>query len=164
MDKVLGGIYFSCNRNESLDTGNNNIDTSDEYLLDKLSAGYIANNISFDNIIPNFNSGSIFGYSSATYADYDYQTVVNELNNNRPVILRGGRNAGWWIFGVYTDGHTWVCDGYLRYIDPCWGSMLHLYMNWGWDGEHDGWHGMSNFNPGGDSYNYDTGMVYNIKP
>lgn len=36
-----------------------------------------------------------FGYSSATYDDYDYLVVKSELSQNRPVILRGGRNTGW---------------------------------------------------------------------
>lgn len=105
-----------------------------------------------------------FGYSSASYSDYNYQTVKNELNYNRPVILRGGRNTGWWIFGQYSDGHAWVCDGYLYYIDPCWGSILKFNMNWGWEGTYNGWYSFNNFNPGDYTFNYKTGMVYNIKP
>ncbi|MDA3780793.1 MAG: C10 family peptidase [Bacteroidales bacterium] len=105
-----------------------------------------------------------FGYSSASYSDYNYQTVKNELNYNRPVILRGGRNTGWWIFGQYSDGHAWVCDGYLNYINPCWGSILKFNMNWGWDGTYNGWYSFNNFNPGDYTFNYKTGMVYNIKP
>ncbi|MGV0854185.1 C10 family peptidase [Empedobacter brevis] len=105
-----------------------------------------------------------FGYSSATYSGYNYQTVKNELNANRPVILRGGRKSGWWIFSQYKDGHAWVCDGYLNYTDPCWGSMLKYNMNWGWDGTYNGWYSFNNFNPGEHTFNYKTGMVYNIKP
>jgi hypothetical protein len=91
-----------------------------------------------------------FGYSTASYADYNYQTVENELRYNRPVILRGGRNTGWWIFGQYSDGHAWVCDGYLSYIDPCWGSILKFHMNWGWGdnatNNYNGWYSFNNFN------------------
>jgi hypothetical protein len=105
-----------------------------------------------------------FGYSSASYSGYNYQTVKNELSYNRPVILRGGRKSGWWIFAQYKDGHAWVCDGYLNYIDPCWGSMLKFNMNWGWNGSYNGWYSFNNFNPGDHTFNYKTGMVYNIKP
>lgn len=105
-----------------------------------------------------------FNYTSASYADYNYQTVKNELNYGRPVILKGGRNTGWWIFGQYSDGHAWVCDGYLNYIDPCWGSILKYHMNWGWDGTYNGYYSFNNFNPGDYTFNYKTGMVYNIKP
>lgn len=110
-----------------------------------------------------------FGYSSASYSDYNYQTVESELNYNRPVILRGGRNTGWWMFGQYSDGHAWVCDGYLQYIDPCWGSILKFHMNWGWGDSstgtsYNGWYSFNNFNPGDNTFNYKTGMVYKIKP
>lgn len=105
-----------------------------------------------------------FGYNSASYSGYNYQTVKSELSNNRPVILRGGRKSGWWIFSQYKDGHAWVCDGYINYIDPCWGSMLKYHMNWGWDGTYNGWYSFNNFNPGDHTFNYKTGMVYNIKP
>ncbi len=105
-----------------------------------------------------------FGYSSATYSSYNYQTVKNELSHNRPVILKGGRKSGWWIFGQYKDGHAWVCDGYLNYINPCWGSILKFNMNWGWNGSYNGWYSFNNFNPGEHTFNYKTGMVYNIKP
>ncbi|PIY09865.1 MAG: hypothetical protein COZ18_07150 [Flexibacter sp. CG_4_10_14_3_um_filter_32_15] len=106
-----------------------------------------------------------FGYSTASYADYNYQTVKNELDRSRPVILKGRKNTGWWIFGNYDDGHAWVSDGYLSYTDPCWGSMLKYNMNWGWNnGTHNGWYSFNNFNPGNLTFNYKTGMVYNIKP
>lgn len=105
-----------------------------------------------------------FNYSSATYDDYDYQVVKSQLNLNKPVILKGGTNAGWWIFGDYTKGHAWVADGYRNLIYPCYGSYLHFHMNWGWEGTYDGWFSLNNFNPGNSSYNYQRGMVYNINP
>lgn len=105
-----------------------------------------------------------FGYSTATYADYNYQTVKNELNYGRPVILRGGSNTGWWIFGQYSDGHAWVCDGYLNYIYPGYFSYLMFHMNWGWNDSYNGWYNFNNFNPSDYTFNYQTGMVYNIKP
>src|SRR5690606_29682752 len=78
-----------------------------------------------------------FGYSSATYSDFNQQTVIQQLNANRPVILRGGEASGWWIFVTYKYGHAWVCDGYQRsmvYSQDCSASWeyLYLHMNWGW--------------------------------
>jgi hypothetical protein len=43
-------------------------------------------------------------------------------------------------------------------------SYLKLWMNWGWNGSYNGWYSFSNFNPGGDTYNYKVGIVTNIKP
>lgn len=106
-----------------------------------------------------------FGYSSANFANYNYQTVMNELDQGRPVILSGGSRESFWIFGYYSGGHAWVCDGYRQYTDPCWGSYVSLHMNWGWeDGLHNAYYALSNFNPGSSSYNYKPGMIYNIKP
>ena len=111
-----------------------------------------------------------FNYSMATYSDYHSQTVKQELNYHRPVILRGGRDNGWWIFHHYTDGHAWVCDGYKSltlWDEDCsyfW-SYLYLHMNWGWKGWYnDAWYNYNNWNPGNYTFNYHRGMVYNIKP
>lgn len=108
-----------------------------------------------------------FNYSSASYDGYNYQTVVNELKNKRPVILTGGSKKGWWIFGQYVDGHAWVCDGYKRYSN-CEGSILKLHMNWGWDNNsssgYNGWYSYNNFEVADYTFNYKSGMVYNIKP
>ena len=105
-----------------------------------------------------------FNYNHASHADYSYQTVMNELDYNRPVILSGGRNNGWWIFGHYTDGHAWVCDGYLETVDPCCCTYLSLHMNWGWNGAYNGWFYFNDFNPANYTFNYDTEMIYNIHP
>ncbi|WP_196889317.1 C10 family peptidase [Aureivirga sp. CE67] len=105
-----------------------------------------------------------FNYSSASFADFNITTVTNELNVSKPMILKGGKNTGWWIFGVYSGGHAWVCDGYLNTIDPCEGNTLKLRMNWGWNGSYDGWYSSNNFNPGSKTFNYKRGMVYNIRP
>ncbi len=105
-----------------------------------------------------------FEYSSAKYADYNYMTIISELKQGRPVILSGGRKTGWWIFSHYTDGHAWVCDGFYRYSNPCYGTILRFYMNWGWDGMHNGWFFSNNFNPNNHTFNYKTKMIYNIKP
>ncbi|MCD8404561.1 C10 family peptidase [Tenacibaculum dicentrarchi] len=111
-----------------------------------------------------------FGFSSATKADYNYDTVVNELNYNRPVILSGSyKSGGWWVFSSYS-GHMWVCDGYRRsmiYSEDCtngW-SYLFLHMNWGW-GQHsvNGWFAFNNWNPNNSTYNKKRKMIYNIKP
>lgn len=118
-----------------------------------------------------------FGYTSASRASYNYTTVKNEIRANRPVILTGGKDAGWWIFHNYDDGHAWVCDG-MKTNKYCifdengdyvgYHSSLHLHMNWGWAGNADGWFGFNNFDPtvnGTDyTFNYDVKMIYNIIP
>lgn len=118
-----------------------------------------------------------FGYSTALYGNYNYTTVVNEIKTfNRPVILGGGRKTGWWIFGVFAEGHAWVCDGtreteyyrcYLQdgnlYSTPYMG-YLHLNMSWSWDGNFNGFYAFNNFNPSTHTFNYNTTQIVNIKP
>lgn len=73
-----------------------------------------------------------FSYSSsASYGNFNVNTVANEiLNFSRPVVLGGYRNN----FG----GHASVCDGYYQYL-PCGSSYSPLLMmNWGWNGDHNG--------------------------
>ena len=89
-----------------------------------------------------------FGYSqSKNYLDhFDRPTIVNDLENGRPVVL-GGIS---WITGM---GHAWACDGYTvthyRYIhNP--GSIYEyttegdgpwfMHTNWGWNGREDSWY------------------------
>jgi hypothetical protein len=105
-----------------------------------------------------------FNYSSATYDDYNYQVVKSQLGMNKPVILCGGTNTGWWIFPDYEDGHAWLTDGYRNLIYPCYGSYLHFHMNWGWENQFDGWFSFNDFNSGNGSFNYERGMIYNINP
>lgn len=111
-----------------------------------------------------------FGYQSAQYKDIiymtDFTTTINtEIAQNRPVIMRGGRNNN----GNYVDGHAWICDGtwssYYYNLQTCQiEHQGHLYhMNWGWEGLFNGWF-VYGQNPGNNNFSYKQGMVYNIKP
>lgn len=110
-----------------------------------------------------------FNYSTASNSGYNTETLKQQLRWNRPVILSGGTDDGWWIFHNYDDGHMWVCDGFRRifnWSEDCtigWG-YLYLHMNWGWGGYENGWYAFNNFNPDNYTFNYGVKMVYNIKP
>lgn len=102
-----------------------------------------------------------FHYKYALWGNYNYQTVVSNIQANRPVLLSGSNSSA---------GHMWVCEGYRRHF-ICFGDgtgggveYLHLYMNWGWSGNHNGWYSFNNFNPNGTNYNNNKKMTYNIKP
>lgn len=121
---------------------------------------------------------SHYGYPASNFTDYNYTTVKGQIQNNRPVILSGGSKVGWWVFGKYTLGHSWVCDGFEEWqyftcqFDPNTpGEWIEYYvnydvalsMNWGWGGYYNGWYSAYNFSPGTHSYNYQTKMVINIR-
>lgn len=105
---------------------------------------------------------SKFNYSSAQLANYSYQTVINELDAGRPVILEGVDKSSF-------TGHMWVCDGYYvmnSFFDNCTGvTSICLSMNWGWkNGKNNGFYSINNFNPNSANYSEALKMTYNIKP
>lgn len=110
-----------------------------------------------------------FGYSNlCDYVSYDYEQLVDQIDNGWPVILAGtDANYG---------GHSWVCDGYRRYKlttihNP--GTLNeyityeytppYFYMNWGGNGDNNGWYYYNKFTPSFLSF-YDIEMVINIHP
>lgn len=113
-----------------------------------------------------------FGYSQAFNADYNYNTVVSEISQNKPVIISGGEKKYWAIFPYYADGHAWVADGYIRgfscsydengNVNGGYGYLM-LHLNWGWNGSFNGYFGFNNFSVNNDSYNYKNKMVYGIR-
>ncbi len=102
-----------------------------------------------------------FGYSYASWSNYNYNTVKSNINSGRPVILSGNNGV---------EGHMWVCDGYKQttyYYEDCTGASFipRFYMNWGWGGNYDGYFMYDNFNPfGGTGFNNNKKMIYNIIP
>ncbi|MBS1910943.1 MAG: thiol protease/hemagglutinin PrtT [Bacteroidetes bacterium] len=102
-----------------------------------------------------------FGYQSSVRdverSDYDDNTWMNmiraELDNSRPVEYHGFGDG---------SGHSFVCDGY---------NGAYFHMNWGWDGQFNGFFLLSNLEPGGvgagggnGAYNNDQGAVIGIVP
>ncbi|MBC8315717.1 MAG: C10 family peptidase [Bacteroidetes bacterium] len=83
-------------------------------------------------------------------SSYPYNTWLNmmkdDLDQGMPIEYSGHG----------TGGHAWVCDGYQ-------GNDF-FHMNWGWGGYANGYFYLNALNPGGNSFNNQQGMVYNIEP
>ncbi len=109
---------------------------------------------------------SIFGYSNATYTDFNSSTVKQQIGRNLPIYLAGYASEKRCFLGwcSYTDGHAWVCDGYksTRFCESG-NTYLLLHMNWGWNGNSDGWFAYNNWNPNL-NFQYKKRMIYNIHP
>ncbi|MCC8071865.1 MAG: C10 family peptidase [Bacteroidales bacterium] len=128
-----------------------------------------------------------FGFTSSTSANYTQSQVQSQINNARPVFMRGDDST----YG----GHAWVCDGYrlsystteismMAYVgeyysmagsnsmENLWsrttqgGSSSYFHNNWGWSGSANGWFSTGTFNPtvGSVSYNFNNTLriIYNI--
>jgi hypothetical protein len=108
------------------------------------------------------------GYSSSadlvTYqGTSNYQTVVNNIIQNQPVLFGGHRKKKFLGISYRGSGHAWVCDGYKRY-SSCEFSLLWFHMNWGWDGAFNGWFAYNNFTVADRNYDYKSEVIVGIKP
>ncbi|MDR2910522.1 MAG: C10 family peptidase [Bacteroidales bacterium] len=130
---------------------------------------------------------NIYGYTTVTRANHDAAIVKSHLNatpKGRPVYMRGEDS-------INGGGHAWVCDGvkdeiiqYEFFVEYFNGSsystgndytpsnpgvtlspvppMTFYNMNWGWNGEHDGWFYNNFVNPNGYNFQYNRRNLYII--
>lgn len=111
-----------------------------------------------------------FGYSSAKYMNFSPEKMFSELAAGRVVIMRGGENVN----GNYVNSHAWVVEGAKRTYTCNWDwetgqvtnvfSNMYGYMNWGWNGVHNGYYQTEHLINSNGTFNYKTGMVYDIRP
>ncbi|GLB49350.1 C10 family peptidase [Neptunitalea lumnitzerae] len=132
--------------------------------IDSQYSGYPTYDCDGTGVISSANMGNVlkneFGYSTANWAGFSYNTVKSSLNSNKPVILSGSNGS---------VGHMWVCDGYSQlyvYREDCTGLVYIpvFHMNWGWHGSYDGYYSYNDFTPGSHNYNSNKKMIYNITP
>ncbi len=121
------------------------------------------------------------GYDvSPSFASYSRDAVIVDLDAERPVYCQG-------LIPATNYGHAWVIDGYhyqsrvLRTYQEIpgmffpklireedWGTIDMLHINWGWDGNANGYYQSGTFNGTFDdvsfNYNYNVQILTNFKP
>jgi hypothetical protein len=109
------------------------------------------------------------GFSSGgnQSAGFNYQTVKNEILNNKPLIFWGST-----CLSCFSNYHIWVADGlqennYSEYdcdTGQCsqW-SYSYIHMNWGWNGGWNGWYAFGQYNPSGQNYNANLHIISGIR-
>ena len=86
-------------------------------------------------------------YRSTTNETVWFNTIRNEINNNRPLIYSGNSSIG---------GHSFIADGY--------DNRKYLHINWGWDGQYNGFYAMDLLSPyDGVSFSNGEEMVVGIQ-
>ncbi|HWB61876.1 MAG TPA: C10 family peptidase, partial [Chitinophagales bacterium] len=97
----------------------------------------------------NYNPSSIQGIRESDYTPEGWLAVIeHELNEGRPVQYEG--------LDIYYGGHTWVCDGY--------DANDFLHMNWGWDGESNGYFAVTSLAADGYDFSYEEAALIGIEP
>ena len=118
-----------------------------------------------------------FCFSSAVYDVYEplsYRIVINNINQDRPVLLDGCAQVYFIQFPIWFKipykCHMWVCDGYEIRETDCY-SILYFHMNWGWNevgviDNYNGWYFYNVWQPRrtNRNYQYAQHIVYNIYP
>lgn len=107
-----------------------------------------------------------YGYNVPSFTAFSEQSVVSQLNLERPVILIGNLSS--------TISHLWIMDGYKCYVlagsigpnlDPVYKYYNH--MNWSYDGDCNGYFLEGIFNTqSADSYDSthnNSFSLYNIR-
>lgn len=92
-----------------------------------------------------------FKYDNSTKSyirsDYDREgwlsIIYNELDNGRPIFYTGQSGTG--------SGHAFVLNGY--------DSTGKVYVNWGWDGQCNGYYDIDLLNPDNNQYNCNQSMI-----
>lgn len=107
-----------------------------------------------------------FGYSDAycvskdTIDDAEWGTLLrSNLDKGFPIQYRGRTSED----PQTSSGHSFICDGYKK---P-WFSTYKYHINWGWNGDANGWYTLDNLLPDRyhpNSYNYRQLAILNIHP
>lgn len=76
--------------------------------------------------------------------------IIDELNNNRPIIYRGKGDSG---------AHIFILDGYsVNNYD------ILYHFNWGWNGAYDTYYKLISLTPGSHDFSFEQAMVIGIQP
>lgn len=110
-----------------------------------------------------------FGYAFDNYSFAYTPSIILSLKENGPVFMSGvDSNAG---------GHAWVADGYVEYVTTIDsyenGELIGsfpkddrhvLHINWGWDGDCNGYFHFGNYDTGNaDTYDGTSYSDYNFQ-
>ena len=86
-------------------------------------------------------------YSRSNFTKEDWLNMVyDELDNGRPIIYSGMKSSN-----ATSGGHAFVLHGY--------DSSGKVYVNWGWNGQCDGYYDLDLLNPDRQQYGYKQAMV-----
>ena len=87
------------------------------------------------------------------------ETLQNQFDRKLPILYGGTGTSG---------GHAFVLDGYQNGISETTGNPYTLFhVNWGWNGDYNGWFRLRNLRPSEDHENYSNmnqNIVINIYP
>jgi hypothetical protein len=113
------------------------------------------------------------GYSKAKMKSYDAWTAYSNIRDWYPILLGAYQ-------GYYYGGHIWIADGYYEQVwkytktkkilgftvsTTTWYEYMDtFYMNWGWNGNGNGWVDQENWSSSQGTFNVDPKLFYDLYP
>lgn len=111
-----------------------------------------------------------YNYSSpGTYDDFESASrwvIKSDVDAGRPAVLDGCTDESGFLFWNWGSGrcHAWIVDGYRLQTNNCTSGRFHFHMNWGWDGQWNGYYYQNGEWPGSATYQYARNILHNIHP
>lgn len=81
------------------------------------------------------------------------RVIADEIDEQRPVYMSASSASG---SGADAAGHAFVIAGY--------NTSGQVYVNWGWDGNYDGYYNLSLMNPSGYTFTIEQKIITGIIP
>jgi|GEM_PF-1566016 len=143
---AVATLMYDCGVSVNMDYGVAKVDGSGAYATNENG---MYSNTAQDALPNNFGyDRSIQGLQRSNYTDSVWISMLeNELNAKRPIIYTGSGNQG---------GHCFVADGY--------DSSNYFHFNWGWSGYFNGYFGIDDLTPDGDTFNTSQEALIGIQP
>ena len=146
------------------------------YMLADIRANVVTDSLSYEGGSNIYRAKTYFeeeGYDLQLEENHTYANISSALGNYGPVFMRGG------LASDPLSGHAWVCDGFtyytsyrmyklmtisifngLNYVESAsYGPVQsvnvdYYHMNWGYDGNNNGW-----YTQGASMLGYDYGRM-----
>jgi len=145
---AVAKLVYYCGAAAHMDYGVGASGTNSDYVVNALSAH-------FDYDV------NLRRISKADYTDAKWHEIMQgELKEKCPVYMSSQQQEG--------SGHAYVCDGYkvLKSME----GYPYYHMNWGWNGQLDGWFMLNRLRPGEGNpegftdLSFTQSIIYNIRP
>lgn len=134
---AVAQIMYHAGMSVNMDYG-----TTESGAIDEMAARALVNNFSYDK--------SLISCSRDYYSQSEWEDmIVANIDNNLPIYYSGSTDNG---------GHAFIIDGY--------NSNGFVHVNWGWQGQGDGYFLLSTLDAynDGNGYRYDQSAIFNIQP
>lgn len=145
---AVAKLVYYCGASAHMDYGVGASGTNSDYVVNAMFAHF-----DYD--------ANLQRISKADYTDMAWHEIMQtELKSQYPIYMSSQQQSG--------SGHAYVCDGYK--IVKGMEKYPYYHMNWGWNGQLNGWFMLNRLRPGGENpegftdLSFTQSIIYKIRP